>query len=369
MPRSDRRGSTGGTPDVPEGLISGHLLRVIRSRIGLTQEQLAERFGVDVNTLRSWETGRRPLAQTRVQVLRMVTRQLRQLGADPGVLDELSTAIDVDLAVAEILAGRGGIQGHPLATWVSTRAWSALLAWAIAGPVPATLAEEEPKIPRPRLAVSVREDLFAALRVAAEQAAGDDPASVLLRRQVYFLTALDQSGSGRDWLARMERQELRRLRPSDGWSPTWVAGRSLAVARAAQGDPGQLRHFIANQLADDQQEIANLNYWAYWIGEYPAAATGDQFMATGDLNSWRGASLLRHLTGGLNAGIPYVELTIHTVWALLCRRPWLMDDDPGLTADLRCRAGRLLDHHERLSDRARRELEQLHFATAMRGRP
>jgi putative transcriptional regulator len=34
-------------------------VRAIRSRLGLTQEQFAIRFGFSVNTLRHWEQGRR----------------------------------------------------------------------------------------------------------------------------------------------------------------------------------------------------------------------------------------------------------------------------------------------------------------------
>jgi transcriptional regulator with XRE-family HTH domain len=368
MPGTPRRPCTPGTPDVPDGLISGHLLRLVRTGISLTQDQLAEQLRVDTNTLKSWETGRRPLSQTRVHTLRTILRRLHQLGADHQLLGELNTAIDVDLAVAEMLAGGSDLDGHPLATWVSTRAWSALLAWAVTGTVPPALADGS-DVPRPRLAVPVREDLFAALRAAAEQHQGDAPAAVLLRRQVYYLAALDQSAAGRDWLSRMENRELRRLRRSDGWTPTWVAGRSLAVARAAQGDPEQLRHFIATQLADDRQEIANILYWSYWIGEYPVAATSDAFMAAPALNGWRGTALLRHLATGFDPAIPYVDLNVHTVWALLQRRPWLMDDDPGVTADLHARAGQLLGEDGSVGAQARRELEQLHFATATRGRP
>lgn len=360
---------TGSTPDIPEGLIAGHLLRLIRAQTGLTREQLAEQLGVDVNTVKSWETGRRPLAHTRVHVLRALVRLLRQRGADPHLLAQLDTAIDVDLAVADILHRGARTDGHPLATWVSTRSWSALLAWAITGTVPpgfnggATLL-----LPRPRMAVAVREDLFAALRAAAEQAPSGDPAAVLLRRQVYFLTALDRSGPGQDWLTRMERRETRTLRAGAGWTPDWAVGRSLAVARAAQGEPDQLRHFITTHLADDRQEAANLNYWAYWIGEYATPATGDHFMATTDLTGWRGNALLEHLVAGMDPATPYVELTIHTVWALLRRRPWLMDDDPAVTADLHHRTTILLDSRQHLSGQARRELDQLHFATATRGR-
>ena len=61
----------------------------------------------------------------------------------------------------------------------------------------------------------------------------------------------------------------------DGWSPIWVAKRSLAVCRARGGDPELLRQFIAHDLNDDICEAASLNYWAYWLGQAgrPSTAT------------------------------------------------------------------------------------------------
>ena len=145
-----------------------------------------------------------------------------------------------------------------------------------------------------------------------------------------------------------------------------MASRSLAVAKSVSGDPGQLRHFIAQQLATDDQEIANLNYWANWSGEDERVAVSDEFMRAADLGPWRGTTLLRHLTDGLRPSTAYIDLTVHTVWALLERRPWLLDDDPPLTTRLRHHAQVLLDNPEMLSPQARRELDQIFFATRMR---
>lgn len=355
---------TAGTPD-PEGVVSGAILRLIRSQLGLSQEQAAEALTVDANTFKSWETGRRPLARISVQRLRAVTRTLSRLGADPRLLDLLDTGIDVDLTIGQILGGGHSPVDHPLGSWVHTRTWHDLLAWAVAGRTPAAIRDLNGATLRPRLAVADRTRLFDCLRVAAERA-GDDPASTLLRRQATFVIAWNDTPDARDWLARQERLELRRLRPADGWTPAWVAGRSLAVARASQGDPEQLRHFIRTQLADDRQEVANLNYWAKWCGEDLRPAVSDDFMAGGDLGGWRGATLLRHLVAGLESTTPYVELTIHSVWALLDRRPWLLDDDHELTTDLRLRIARLLDGTVPLGDQARRELEQIQYAAKTR---
>lgn len=359
---------TTSTPE-PEGVVSGAVLRLIRTQLGYSQERLAELLRVDPNTVKSWESGRRPLGRVSSEKLRALMRALSRLGAHPVLVDQLDAAIDVDMVLGDLLEHGHLPDDHPLGTWVHTRAWHDLLAWALAGTTPAALRQLNGAVPKPRLSPVTRDQVFANLRAAAEQADGKTSAeATLLRRQVYFVASWDPGGPARDWLDRQERRELRLLRAHDGWTPTWVAGRSLAVARAAQGDPGQLRHFITHQLADDRQEAANLNYWAYWIGEHNPPAVTDEFM-TGDLAGWRGTSLLRHLTAGLHPGSGYVDLTVHTVWALLDRRPHLLDDDPALTADLRARVEALLQHPDRLSDQSRSELSQVHYATKMRGRP
>lgn len=371
MPHHAPTSGTAGTTDIPEGLIAGHLLRLAREHLGLTQEAAADAAGVDINTWRSWETGRRPLANTRVGQLRALYRRLRSLGADPVLLDHIEVAIEADLFVAHVLleAGRGDPADHMLAGWVSTRGWNDLLAWTLAGTPPKALGglilpgqRRGPAPTRPELAAPVRARFFESLRATAERAANGGSSSILLRRQAYFMAAWDDSPDGRDWLATAERAELRQLRRSDGWTPGWVAGRSLAVARACQGDREQLRRFISDQLADDLCESANLNYWAYWVGEDPATATSDGFMAR-DLGAWRGTALLRHLTAGLQPSTPYLELSVHSVWALLGRRPWLLDDDPTLTGDLARRVAELLDADADLLAQTRRELDQIAFLT------
>lgn len=374
MPRQRPATGTASTTDAPDGVIAGQVLRLIREHLGLTQDAAAEYLKVDLHTLRSWEAGRRSLANTKVGQLRTITWRLRLLGADPTLLAHLEVAIEADLFVAHVLhdAGTGDPADHILAGWVSTRAWNDLLAWTLAGQPPKALTglivpgqRRGPAPPRPELGAPVRARFFDSLRATAERAtaANGDPAAVLLRRQVYFMASWDHSPTGRDWLAHAERAELRGLRRSDGWTPTWVAARSLAVARACQGDPGQLRHFIATRLDGDQAEAANLNYWAYWIGEHAGDATTDGFMATGTLGAWRGTALLRHLTAGLDPATPYLELSIHSVWALLGHRPWLIDDDHQLTGELRRCVADLLDTPG-LSPPARRELDQIHFFTA-----
>jgi transcriptional regulator with XRE-family HTH domain len=370
MSHQRQRTGTGGTGEFPEGLVAGHLLRLVREQLGLTQEACAEQLRVDLNTLRSWETGRRPLANVKVGHLRALLRRLQTLGANPVLLAHVETAIEVDLFLGQVLmeAGRGDPAEHMLANWVSTHAWNDLLAWAIGGGAPKTLARHLPcqrrgPVPaRPDLGAPARARFFDALRDTAERA---DASATLLRRQVYFLAAWDDSTDGRNWLQHAERAELRRVAGGSTWTPGWAAERSLAVARARQGDRDYLRRFIATRLDDDLCEAANLNYWSYWAGEGPRAATSDAFMAT-DLGSWRGAVLLRHLAAGLDPATAYVELSVHTVWALLGRRPYLLGDDSELTASLDARISRLLDADD-ISTQARRELDQTRFLIAAKG--
>lgn len=352
MQRKHIRRVAASTPPTPQGLIAGHLLRQIREQVGLTQQALAEHLGYDLGHYKSLETGRRALGQAKATTVRAVSRKLLSLRGDPKLIERIPIAIDVDAFISDVLRGNAHPDGHQLAEWVSTREWNDMLGWATTGPPDGSL------VPRPRLPAPDRRHFFDNLRIAAEQTR-DDEAGGLLRRQVYYLTARDDSPAGRDWLATANRREARHQR-GDGWTPGWVTARSLAVARACQGDPEPLRDFIAHRLdRDDACEAANLNYWSYWVGESTTQAVADDFMAT-DLGKWRGATLLGHLVEGLHATTPYLDLSVHSVWSLLYRRPYLMHDDPDLRERLEQSIRALLDQPPaELGEQARRELENL----------
>jgi transcriptional regulator with XRE-family HTH domain len=365
VPATPAVATTSGTTD-PEGVITGSLLREIRRRLGLHQDKLADLLKVDLNTYRSWENGRRALGRVSVSRMRALSQGLIRIGADSQLVDLLDTAVDVDLNIGEILANHTAPDEHPLAGWVQTRVWNDLFAWGITGTAPRILAGIH-EVAKPRLSPVSRAALLDRLRDSAEQTKDRvDPAATLLRRQVYYVASLDRSGTGKDWLRRMEQREVRRMRASDGWTPTWVAGRSIAVAKAISGDPEQLRHFITHQLAGDDQEIANLNYWANWAGDDSRPALSDEFMHTAELGPWRGAELLRQLAEGLKPTNPYIDLTVHSIAALLKRKSGLLDDDPLITQKLVDRAQQLLDYPDPLSDQARRELDQISYGIKMR---
>ncbi|HMH91700.1 MAG TPA: helix-turn-helix transcriptional regulator, partial [Streptosporangiaceae bacterium] len=111
------------------GVISGALLQAARRTAGLTQEQLAEGLGADVATVKGWETGRRPLCNVQAGRLVRVRRYLRAAGAHPELLAQLDTAIDADAFAAQAIAG----DCSQLGAEVTTRAWHALIGWAVRG--------------------------------------------------------------------------------------------------------------------------------------------------------------------------------------------------------------------------------------------
>ncbi|MFH9295864.1 XRE family transcriptional regulator [Streptomyces sp. NPDC017520] len=329
-----------------------------------TQAGMAEAMGVDLATWQGWETGRRPLANVKAGVLLDIRRRLLALGADPGVLHLLDPAMDADRVITSTIHPEVNVR-HPLASWVHTRDTAHMIAWALNGTVPPALARRAvtgrrgPVAKAPLLSAPDRSVFFAHLREVAESAlhAGGD--GLLLHRQCLYLCSYDQGSGATSWVVHALHGS-RDLISVRGWTPHWATARSTAAALVRLGDHQPLLDFIERGLAgDDYAEIANLNYLAYWFGSIREAQTDDTFMRHGPTN-WEPVRLLRGLATGLHQASAYMDLYVHSLWALLTTNRWLPLADPVLADGLATQTARLLDH-DGISLRARRELSVVHY--------
>lgn len=346
------------------GTIAGFVFRIARESARGTQAGMAEAIGVDLATWQGWETGRRPLANVKAGTLLNLRRRLLALGADPYVLRLLDPAMDADRVISATVHPEGTAP-HPLADWVHTRDTADMIVWALDGTVPPALARHStpgrrgPVAKAPLLAAPDRGVFFARLRETAESAvrAGED--GLLLHRQALYLCSYDRSPEATSWMghALHTRRDLITVR---GWTPHWATARSTAVALARLGDPQPLVDFIDRSMADDDAaETANLTYWAYWLGSLHEPQPDDGFMRQGPID-WEPVRLLRSFTAGLHQAPAYVDLYVHSLWALLTSHQWLPLADPGLTDTLLAQTGGLLDRNA-ISPRSRRELGLLHY--------
>ncbi|MFI6803766.1 XRE family transcriptional regulator [Streptomyces luteogriseus] len=325
---------------------------------------MAEAIGVDLATWQGWETGRRPLANVKAGALLNLRRRLLAMGADPHALHLLDSAMDADRIISATVRPENAAP-HPLADWVHTRDTADMIVWALNGTVPLVLAHHStpgrrgPVAKAPLLSASDRRLFFAQLRDTAESAVRAGDGGLLLHRQALYLCSYDRTPEAISWTghALHTRRDLITVR---GWTPHWATARSTAVALSRLGDPQPLLDFIDRAIADDDAaETANLNYWAYWLGSIQEPQPNDGFMRQGTIN-WEPVRLLRGLTAGLHQAPAYVDLYVHSLWALLTTHRWLPLADPKLTDKLHAHTCGLLDHNG-ISPRSRRELNAVHY--------
>ncbi len=111
-------------------------------------------------------------------------------------------------------------RSHPLATWVNNRAFTELLAWPFTGETPSALAAERKTARRgpvptmPALPAVERQRFFEHLKIASEKSLADsevgNAASLLLRRQAYYMIAWNRESETRTWLSDMHCSSLPR---------------------------------------------------------------------------------------------------------------------------------------------------------------
>ncbi|MFB6817045.1 helix-turn-helix domain-containing protein [Streptomyces sp. NPDC056347] len=353
----------GTTQRSRRGTVSGYVFRLVREQLGHTQETLAEQLRVSLDTVAGWESGRRPLTALPVGHMLLYRHQLLQLGSAPTLLSALERALEADVLLAGVLDEDTAADDSPIGAWVMQRDLVEVLSWPLNG-VPPTPLQALPEPPRPRrgpvprgpeLHASERRRFFSRMRSAAEKSHGKE--HFLLRRQALYLAGYDDAPDTSEWLAQQQRTE----RP-DGWLATWLNSRSVAAVAARQGDRDRMEHFITTTLADDDAgEAANLNYWAYWIGEAPNIQLSDDFIAAANPGPWPGDKLMRHLVRGMTLSHGFFDLSVHTLWSLLAARPNLLRPGAPIGNQLRASLPVLLDSRE-LSTRARRELEGIRYA-------
>ena len=359
-PNGVRAGTTGtGSPLAESGVVAGYVLRLLRIQAGATREQLAQRLAVDPETVKSWETGRRALGNVRVHTLRTLRRELLRAGADEGAIRVLDTAMDADLFLSDVVTGANPPDRWLLATTVATRELVDLVLWPITGQPPVALQGMDGARKIPRFGAGQRTQFFDALREGAENPA----AGVLLRRQVFFISGRDGRSETKDWLHRVEQAALRQSQTAP-WPSGWAAHRSLAVARACQGDPDLLRRFVAKDIdGDDRAETANLAYWCYWIASGGTAAS-DAFMAEATPGQIHVRTLLRHLTEQLHTQNPYLDLSVHSVQTLVQRHPHALIGNQAVAVKLAGSVSALLDSGIEYPP-TRRALDRIAYVTRL----
>jgi hypothetical protein len=354
--------------DTRKGVVSGFLLRVIRATgtPPVTREYVAERLGITADYYAGMETGRRPLSNVRIEQSLMLRQILLRAACDPDLLALLDTALEADMVIDHaVRVGDGFRSGdiHPLDSWVLRRQAVEMIAWPLGRRVPAWMPDltgtpvTRVRLPeRPELDGEARRRFFAHLRCVADATIGRP--TMLLRRQALYLLSFDTQPDASGFLVHHRGRLPYGL---SGWSEQWPAARSLAASITRHGDRTVLLDFITRGLADDDRaEFANLNYYAYWVGEGTSVQRDDTFMPAG-LGSWRGNILLHHLTERLDGQLGYVDLTVHTLWALVAAKPHLLAEDPSLRLDLQARVEGLLETKP-VSPQALSELAAIRYA-------
>jgi hypothetical protein len=263
--------------------------------------------------------------------------------------------MEADLFYEQVVAGEDP-GTWVLANVVGWRELFELIFWPITGRAPAAIRDLANVTPLQTLRPGEQSIFFEHLQRGADK----PTAGRLLRRQAYFLSGVDHVSTSKSWLASVERDELAAGAERD-WPVGWASLRSLAVARACQGDPELLRAFIARQVdGNDAAETASIVYWAYWLEPPDGGSESDAFMSTTDPDHVPLARLLRHLAEHLSTSKPFVDLSVHSTDALVRRYPRLLIANRDVAAGLAATAASLLDSGVGYAP-TRRALDRIHY--------
>ncbi|GLZ39684.1 hypothetical protein [Actinokineospora sp. NBRC 105648] len=212
----------------------------------------------------------------------------------------------------------------------------------------------------PSLTEAERSRFFDHLLLVAERT--HQGAEALLRRRAVYLLGFDRRPQVVDWLGDEWRSVA--VRRTAGITDLLKA-RSASVALASTGANDRLHEFVV-AMAEPRAGVANLNYWAHWIGESTGEQVDDDFMVEADTRSWSGAPLLRHLLDRLDPGSPHLPLNLHTAHSLIASRPRLLAGQ----SSVRPRLAEVLERlsaSDVLTRAGRDQVAGLHYALRMAG--
>ncbi|MEV6281026.1 hypothetical protein [Nocardia sp. NPDC051832] len=342
-----------------DGRIAGAVLAAIRRELRLGQEQSAARLGVALKTFQAWERGRIPITRLPYARLRQISRSLLAWGAAPDLLIAWETALTAD----DILAGldQHTPNLHPLGMTVPDRTTTEMLTWPLTGATPRCLRGTSAVL---SITTDQRAETAAHLQALAESAPDGERGAMLRRQTVFLVAEYDAVNADTGWAADQIRQATRTV-DLGRWSPEWAVARSAAVRAASDGDLEPLQRFASNGLTTSETELANLRYWAYWVGECPTAWASDADMARPESDAWwSGEILLPSLLKGV-VSAPYRELCAHSLWALARARRTLVTH-PRWAAAISDTVEKATSG-DGLSMQARQRLEQVHYLTGSMG--
>ena len=119
------------------GAVAGAVLRGARLSADISEAALATASGVSEDTIRSWEHGTSPLASVPLPLVERLEAALIASGADPRLITDLDPAAWCDLVILAIAGNDESVTCLLADPVTSGAAFGELLAWCLAGRVPA----------------------------------------------------------------------------------------------------------------------------------------------------------------------------------------------------------------------------------------